>query len=215
MKLATASIVLLFVSGCQAASTETVSEAKSKLVELHTTRESNKTENASKAKRRIEKFPSYGVCAGSFISPAGDILTAQHCVEGATSLEVQYGDKVYRATVTAVSRTQDLALVSIDAYDTPYFQVARSLAQGQVIHVLGSPLGLTGTYSTGTVARLGGDVDYLDCGVLPGNSGGPVFNDDGKLVGVAIAGFIVMAGTTHLNIIQGHDSISSFLWRRY
>lgn len=212
MRITIAAIILLFATGCKAASTTTVSEAKTKLVELHTTRTSTKKEeNESKAKQRIEKFPSYGICAGSFISREGDILTAQHCVDGATTIDVIYAGNEYRATIKSVSKAHDLAMIHIDAFNTPFFRLATSLEQGQNINVLGSPLGITGSYSRGYVAKLNGDVTYLDCGVLPGNSGGPVFDEDGDMVGVAVAGFIVMAGTTHLNIMQSYESIRGFI----
>lgn len=202
---------MALVSGCSASSTQTVADAQGKLVELRTTRPSNKKEESSlRGKPRIEKFPSYGICAGSFVSPYGDILTAQHCVDGATTVDVIHNGKEYRATIKSISKAHDLALIHIDKFNTPFFKLAVSLVQGQAIHVLGSPLGISGSYSRGTVAKLGGDVDYMDCGVLPGNSGGPVFNDEGDMVGVATAGFIVMFGTTHLNIMQSIDAIRGF-----
>jgi S1-C subfamily serine protease len=48
--------------------------------------------------------------------------------------------------------------------------------------------------------------------VLPGNSGGPVLNEEGQLLGIATAGFIVFYGTTHLNVMQSLDAIIGFGW---
>lgn len=203
---------LLMTGQCWAVSTETLKEALPKIVELRITRIDTQTaEMKKKNRRRIEKFAtSQFICSGAFVTGAGDILTAKHCVEDASAITVLVGDLEYQASVVAQSRMHDLALIRINTLNHPYFRLAPSLEQGQTIYVLGSPLGLTKSFSTGVVAKLGGDVNYIDCSVLPGNSGGPVFNEAGEMVGVATAGFIVMMGTTHLNLMQSLEAIYGF-----
>ncbi len=194
-----------------AASTETLNEVRSKVVELNITRKESPAKAESKHKRRIEKFDVKSVCSGAFVTRNGHILTAKHCTQGAAEIVVLTADRQeYKATVLLESPTQDLAVIRIDRQNTPFFELAESAVQGQPIHTYGSPLGIMGTYTTGVIARLNGDVSYVDCGILPGNSGGPVFNDNGEMVGVAVAGFIVMLGTTHLNVMQSLDSIIYF-----
>ncbi len=194
-----------------ASSTDTIAAVREAVVELHITMKDEPKSSEDKHRRKIENFAEHATCTGEFVTSGGLILTAKHCTEGVEKITVvTYDRQEYKATVLMQSPTQDLAVLRVDKRNTPYLPLAKSVEQGQSIHTYGSPLGITGTYTTGVVARLNGDVTYIDCGVLPGNSGGPVFNDDGELVGVATAGFIVLYGTTHLNVMQSLDSIVGF-----
>lgn len=203
-------LIFSMVQIANASSTELIKAAREKVVELHTTRVETSVVATKKQKNQTETTVRRSVCAGAFVSPTGDILTARHCVEGATSIDVIAGGREYRVVVRSVSKIHDLALIHIDSFNTPHFVLAKSLEQGQTIYALGSPLGITGSLSTGIVAKLNGDVNYIDCGILPGNSGGPVINTQGEMVGVATACFIVLLGTTHLNIIQSLEAIIGF-----
>lgn len=213
MKTAITLLVLLglFSGSSKAASTDTIKEAQSKVVELHITRIEPTAAEAKKNKRRVENFTGHAVCSGAFVSSTGDILTARHCTEGAGIIDAVTADgQEYRALVSSTSGLHDLALIHIDKSNTPHFKLAKSLYQGQKIYVMGSPLGIGRTLNTGIVAKLNGDVTYMDCSALPGNSGGPAFDEDGDMVGVVTAGFIVLFGTTHLNIMQSIDAIYGF-----
>ena len=202
---------LLCTTACRAASTDTIAAIREKVVELHITMKAAPKTSENKIRRKVENFAGRAVCSGSFVTRNGYILTAKHCTTDAAEITVVTADlQEYRATLVAQSDTQDLAVIRIDRQNTPFFDLARSVEQGQPVHTYGSPLGITGTYTTGVIARLNGDVTYVDCGVLPGNSGGPAFNDDGEMVGVLTAGFIVMLGTTHLNVMQSLDSLLYF-----
>lgn len=185
-----------------------------KVVEIHMTAP-NPAAVEAKRGRRTQNLPlnlRSGTCSGEFINDSGDILTARHCVDGFEMWQVQTFDRhSYYATVVATSSTHDLALLHIDKRNTPFFELAETVVRGQKIFVLGSPLGITDTLSTGIIAKIDGDVTLLDCSALPGNSGGPVFDADQKLVGMLNAGFIVMFGVTHLNMAQGVDAIYFFL----
>lgn len=189
-----------------------------KVVEIHMTRNVVMTQEESKKDKKkrgyieVVPLPGHGTCSGSFIGNEGEIITARHCVDGFDSFEVQtYDNRIYTATVIATSTAHDLAIIRIDRNNTPYFDLAKSVKRGEKITILGSPLGITDTLSTGVVARLAGDVLLLDCSALPGNSGGPVFNENGEMVGVLNAGFIVMLGVTHLNMAQGLDAVHFFI----
>jgi S1-C subfamily serine protease len=208
-------LVMSFVGCSHAASTDTIAEVRPKVVELHITLKD--MPKALLKKSRLEKLgivnaEGKALCSGAFVTRNGYILTAKHCTESAAAIEVVTLDgQEYRATIMAESKTQDLAVIRIDKQNTPFFDVEREeTLQGQAITVYGSPLGITGTLNNGYIARKSGDLDYIDCSALPGNSGGPVFNEQGHLVGVLIAGFIVLYGTTHLNVMQSLDSVQFF-----
>ncbi len=219
MKTLIIAILLWFMPayGLLAASTDTIHLAESKVVEIHMTGPADAEEKAIKKHRNhnveVVPLPGYGVCSGSFVDEFGDILTAKHCVTGFDAFQVFTSDgKQYAAELVAASAKHDVALLHIDRLGTPFFRLGKKIERGQSIFVLGSPLGLTNTLSVGTVAKLNGDQLLLDCGVLPGNSGGPVFDAAGDLVGVISAGYIVMLGTTHLNLAEGLDVVWFFLY---
>lgn len=176
------------------------------------------TENARRKKRNKKKetevvqLPNFGMCSGAFVTDDGYILTARHCIERAIALEVRiYDGTVYRGVSIALSAQHDLALIRIDRRNTPYFALADEAIRGEDISVLGSPLSITNILSKGVIAGLKGDLFHVDCSALPGNSGGPVINSKGEMIGIIVSGFVVYAGTTHLNTAQGPDSIYFFL----
>lgn len=208
---------LLVISSSQTAnatiSATTLAEVREKVVELHIT---HKPDEALSAKLKI-KTPKvielgHSICSGAFIDNRGVIVTARHCAADVQSIDViTFDQHEYKAEVMALSPTHDLALIHIDRYGNSYFKLAMDVTQGQTIYTFGSPLAITGTLAQGIVARLNGDVNYVDCSVLPGNSGGPLFDDDGNLVGITTAGFVVLYGMTHLNIAQSPEAIWFFV----
>lgn len=207
--------ISLLTTVCRAASTDTiVVPVEQKVVEIHMSLNKSITAEESKRRRKMEILPylGHGTCSGSFINGNGDILTARHCVAGFDEFEVMTFDRrLYTGTVIATSTAHDLALIHIDRRNTPYFELASEVRRGDTVFVLGSPLAITDTMSTGIIARLDGDVTLIDCSALPGNSGGPAFNKEQKMVGVVTAGFIVMFGVTHLNVMQSIDAVYFFL----
>ncbi len=184
-----------------------------KVVEIHMTSKVPATQGEIRQRGKSSPLPfGWGTCSGEFIDGKGDILTARHCVEGFDSFEVQTADqRRYTATVIATSTVHDLAMIHIDRRNTPFFVLADDVVRGEAVSILGSPLGITDALSTGVIAKLGGDETLVDCSALPGNSGGPVFDKDSKLVGVLTAGHIVLYGTTHLNIAQSLDAVRYFV----
>lgn len=209
--------VLLYTLFVMAGSAVCAEEAtqlpvEQKVVEIHMTRKTPSIEESKSKKQRVENFAGHATCSGEFISPNGYILTAGHCVEGFDAWEVQtYDGQKFTAVVAATSTQQDLALLHIDHFSPAYFRLADKVTRGEQIFVLGSPLTITNTLSTGIVAKLAGDKILIDCGALPGNSGGPVYNQNQELVGVLVAGYIVGMGTTHLNLAQSLESVFFFL----
>ena len=126
------------------------------------------------------------------------ILTAYHVVKsvwtaGRTTVGLERDSKNYRATIVDVSPTHDLALLSVSAKINGITAARAAPAPGEQILVVGAPLGLTETITTGVVsairARVGGPGTMIqfDAPVNPGNSGGPVINTRREVVGIADA----------------------------
>lgn len=186
------------------------SPIEQKVVELHITL--TKDADETKVTKRIQPVASKAICSGSFVDGDGLILTARHCTEGVSSIEVLTSDhSVYEASFVTKSNTQDLALIRINRHNTPFFTLADAVTRGEHIFILGSPMGETDTLSQGFVAKLMGDRLIVDASVVPGNSGGPVYDDRGNLVGVAVAVFVSAYGMTHLGVVEGTDAVRALL----
>ncbi len=187
---------LLIISGLQIANAEAPapSPIEQRVVELRITRYPIGAESDTKYKKKTQDMGT-GVCSGSFIDDHGDIITAGHCAQNAESIEVlTYDGRRYNAIIVATTAVHDLALLHIDRLNTAHFNPASTVVRGEKVYILGSPLAITGTLSTGVVAKLAGDWTLLDCSVLPGNSGSAVYDENGDMVGVATAGFVVGMG---------------------
>ncbi len=208
---------LLIISSLQIARAEdtaqTAATPEQAVVELRITRRELVVTADTHYRTRTQDL-GQGVCSGSFIDNNGDILTAGHCARNAIEIDViTYDQQHYEAVIVATSSLHDLALLHIDRRNTAHFDPAPSVTRGEQIFILGSPLAITNTLTTGIIAKIDGDVTYVDCGALPGNSGSAVYNTKGEMVGVLTAGFIVGMGTTHLNVIQSIDAAWFFVTR--
>ncbi|MCC6982485.1 MAG: trypsin-like peptidase domain-containing protein [Bauldia sp.] len=135
-----------------------------------------------------------GAGSGFFISSGGHVATAAHVVEGCSSIEVQnYG----RARIVRADEVNDIAILSVAASNTPAAQFRiGSIRLGEEVTAMGFPLsdilGRSLTVTGGNVSALSGidgDVRFLQISapVQPGNSGGPLFDESGRLVGVVTA----------------------------
>lgn len=204
-----AALVTVHILSLRHTSAPTIEE---KTVELHITLTEPIPVTKASANRGLRNVPGKAVCSGMFIDGNGTILTARHCTDGVERIEVLTSDhRVYTASFVARSNAHDLALIRIDRQNTPFFTLASAVSRGETILVLGSPMGETGVLSQGIIAKLAGDQIIVDCSVVPGNSGGPVFDVNGNLVGVAVAVFVSQYGITHLGAIEGPDAVHAFL----
>ncbi len=136
-----------------------------------------------------------GVGSGFIISADGDVLTNAHVVENADVVTVRLTDKrAFRAKVLGVDRTSDVAVLKIDARNLPTVTLgtAKDAKVGQWVVAIGSPYGFENTVTAGIVSAkarsLPSDVyvPFLqtDVPVNPGNSGGPLFNMRGEVIGI-------------------------------
>jgi S1-C subfamily serine protease len=162
---------------------------------------------------------------GFAVSPTGHILTANHVVEGSSSIKVKFegSDITYEARFLQSSKSNDLALLSIEkqAPKWRFMAPTKKSGVGAPIFTLGYPatliLGAEPKFTDGsTVSALsgvGGEASFFQMSVAiqPGNSGGPVVNNDGIFVGVvtstaAIKSFNSYTGTLPQNVNWGIKS---------
>ena len=140
--------------------------------------------------------PGESLGSGFIISADGYILTNRHVVANANSVEVHLSDhRTYKAKVVGLDKGYDIALLKIDASGLPTVQVGNSndLKPGQWVVAIGSPFGLDHSVSAGIVSYVGRslgqdqqDVPFIqtDVPINRGNSGGPLFNLAGQVVGI-------------------------------
>jgi len=134
-----------------------------------------------------------GVGSGFIISADGFLLTNHHVVEGADEIYVTFTDKrEMRGRLVGSDRRTDVALVKVEATELPHLPIGNPtrLRVGEWVMAIGSPFGLDNTVTAGIVSAKGRDTgDYLpfiqtDVAVNPGNSGGPLLNLAGEVVGI-------------------------------
>jgi serine protease Do len=137
--------------------------------------------------------------SGFIIDPNGTIVTNNHVVKGARSVSVTLDDGTeLTAHVVGTDPRTDLAVLHIDAgHKLPYIQLGNSddVKVGEWVIAMGNPFGLDGTVTAGIVSARGRDIGsgpydsflQIDAPINRGNSGGPLFTQDGRVVGVNTA----------------------------
>jgi serine protease Do len=141
------------------------------------------------------EVPMRGLGSGFIVSPDGVILTNAHVVADASNVMVKLTDKrEYRAKVVGFDRASDVAVLKIDAKDLPAVKLpaADEVKVGEWVLAIGSPYGFENTVTAGIVSaksRALPDGSYVpfiqtDVAVNPGNSGGPLFNMKGEVIGI-------------------------------
>ncbi|HVI44650.1 MAG TPA: trypsin-like peptidase domain-containing protein [Chitinophaga sp.] len=151
--------------------------------------------------RNPDKRPQTGTGSGFIISSDGFIITNNHVVENAESIKVSFVDgRKVNAEVKGADTSTDIAVLKIDESGLKAMQLAdsSSLQVGQIAIAIGNPMGLQYTVTAGVVSALGrtlrasngrliDNVIQTDAALNPGNSGGPLVNSLGQVIGVNTA----------------------------
>jgi serine protease Do len=136
-----------------------------------------------------------GMGSGFIISTDGEILTNAHVVKGADEVTVKLNDqREYKAKVLGLDERTDVALIKIQASGLPIVQLGNSdgLEVGEWVLAIGAPFGLDYSATQGIVSATGRELPnenfvpfiQTDAAVNPGNSGGPLFNTKGQVIGI-------------------------------
>lgn len=155
--------------------------------------------------------PVEGAGSGFLIDGSGHILTNNHVIEGAQTIEVTLGDQSrYKARLIGTDTRNDIALIQIDPKGRKITPLplgdSRNLLVGQRVLAIGNPFGFQSTLTTGIVSSLGrtvqtsdttfiDDAIQTDAAINRGNSGGPLMNSQGEVIGINSAIFSP-SGTT-------------------
>src|SRR6266481_4248606 len=146
--------------------------------------------------RRPQPRPTRGVGSGFIIDPKGYILTNNHVIDGATRITIGLltGER-FRGKVIGIDKETDLAIIKIDApHDLPVMKFGDSNAAqvGDWVLAIGSPFGLDQTVTAGIISKKERDTSFsafqrflqTDAAINRGNSGGPLVNMHGEVIGV-------------------------------
>src|SRR5580692_6813129 len=140
--------------------------------------------------------PAHGTGSGFIVSPDGYILTNAHVVSSAETVTVRLTDRrEFQAKVVGQDERTDVAVIKIEAKDLPVVKIGdpRLLKPGQWVVAIGSPFNFDNTATAGIVSATARSLPndnsvvpfiQTDVAVNPGNSGGPLFNTRGEVVGI-------------------------------
>jgi Do/DeqQ family serine protease len=150
---------------------------------------------------RLHSIPEMASGSGVIISEDGYIVTNNHVIDGADDITVTLSNrKSFKAKLIGIDPSSDLAVIKIDAKGLPFLLYGNSddVKIGQWVLAVGYPLTLETTVTAGIVSAKGRTLDIntrqsatpiesfiqTDAAVNPGNSGGPLINTEGKLIGI-------------------------------
>lgn len=150
---------------------------------------------------------AHGLGSGFIVSADGEIVTNNHVVEGASAIKVRLTDgREFTAHVVGTDPLTDVALIKLDkASDLPVARFGQSdaLRVGDAVVAVGNPFGLGNTVTSGIVSAMGRNLNsgpydsYIqtDAAINKGNSGGPLFNTAGDVIGMNTAIFSPSGGS--------------------
>jgi putative serine protease PepD len=134
--------------------------------------------------------------SGIVLDSKGDILTNAHVIAGARSIQVAFSDgTTVPATVVASNTGADLAVIRVSVAASTLHPLtlgsSSSVQIGDTVYAIGSPFGLSGSFTEGIVSNIGqtaaasgANLIQTDAAINPGNSGGPLVNAQGEVIGI-------------------------------
>ncbi len=160
--------------------------------------------------------------SGFFISPDGYAVTNNHVVSGSKTVEITIDSgRIYTARVIGADERTDIALIKVDGRsDFPVATFAERIPRvGDWVLAVGNPFGLGGTVTAGIVSARGRDIgagpydDFLqiDAPVNQGNSGGPTFNVEGKVIGLNTAIVSPSGGSVGIGFAIPAETVTSVI----
>ena len=141
------------------------------------------------------EMPVRGLGSGFIVRPDGVIITSAHVIDGASGVTVKLTDKrEFQAKVIGIDKATDMAVLKIDAHGLPAVRLGdpAQLRVGEWVLAIGSPFGFENSVTAGIISAKSrslpdeGYVPFIqtDVAVNPGNSGGPLFNVKGEVIGI-------------------------------
>ena len=168
-----------------------------------------------------------GIGSGVLISHDCFILTAAHVVDGSTKIKVRTQDgKLRDATVLFSEKSADIALLKLDIPDGNLAHAtlgdSDNMAVGQNVYAIGSPYGMENSFSSGIVSAFRNfnalydgtvNIEFIqtDAAINSGNSGGPLFNSNGEVVGIASSILTVSGGFQGIGMAVTSNTVKSLL----
>jgi serine protease Do len=161
-----------------------------------------------------------GAGTGFVISEDGRIVTNAHVVDGADDVTVTLADGTqYAAKVVGADSATDIAVLKIEAtgLTAVTFGASKDLQVGENVVAMGNPFGLGNTVTTGIVSAIGRDINagpfdnfiQTDAAINKGNSGGPLFNEQGEVIGINTAIVSPTGGSVGIGFAVPSDMASA------
>jgi S1-C subfamily serine protease len=181
-----------------------------------------------KKQSRSRREQGEGAGSGVIIAPDGYVLTNDHVVAGANQIEVSLTDgSAFAAQIVGTDPATDLAVVRVGASGLPIAPLGDSAALrvGQLVIAIGNPLGFQNTVSSGVISALGRalrgqsgrlieNVIQTDVALNPGNSGGPLVDSRGRVIGVNTAMIAMAQGLSFAVPVETAKWVVSELMKR-
>lgn len=163
-----------------------------------------------------------GLGSGFIISSDGLIVTNNHVIDGASTITIKFADGTeYDAKVVGADPLTDIALLDIEGSNLPTvaFGSSDAMRVGDEVIAMGNPLGLGGTVTTGIISAKDRNINagpfdeflQTDAAINRGNSGGPLFNNEGQVIGVNTAIFSPDGASAGIGFAVPSDLVSKIV----